>query len=150
MKMDVEMWLACSQWRNSMRKKTKQSPLMSSHGGLPTWVNKTESPVAFRECFTLKLGCFPLCFLICLSFHQPPVIFLSPFTPYSSLFPLSYSRHLLLFCLACILGSAMKFSSSSVTVPCSAAECFRACRWCILWLYLHKISVEVVTFMLFL
>ncbi len=44
----------------SEEKQSKTFPLMRSHGGLPTRVNKRNSPVDFLECFTLKLECFAL------------------------------------------------------------------------------------------
>ncbi len=88
-------------------------------------------------------------------------------TPHNSLFPSILST--LLLCLfislslfhrcplplscssinvpqICILGSAVKFSPSLVTASCSAAECLRGCRCCVLCLYLHTICMEVVTF----
>lgn len=42
----------------SKTKPNKTFPLMRSHGGLPTQVNKRRSPVDLPECFTLKLGGF--------------------------------------------------------------------------------------------
>lgn len=44
--------------RKSKITQNKTFPLMRSHGSLPTWVNKTNPPVNFLECFTLKHECF--------------------------------------------------------------------------------------------